>query len=408
MPQAASVDNYHDDANHHQVLHDETHGRGNYQPHPAKVNCCFRAPRPRPRPPKSPMPPIFPIADLSLRIGDLSLGISEMRLCLADMEWEIKDLARKRRITMTPDEFSERLWDFAVQVAELIERLPDTRVGRHVAGQLLRCGTSSAPNYDESRSAESSRDFVHKLGVATKEMRETRGWLRFIVKLKLPVDAPLPRLIDESEQLLRMLSKSVRTARRRRPPPNPPQSPNPQSPNPQCPPNPQSPMPPIFPIADLSLRIGDLSLGISEMRLCLADMEWEIKDLARKRRITMTPDEFSERLWDFAVQVAELIERLPDTRVGRHVAGQLLRCGTSSAPNYDESRSAESSRDFVHKLGVATKEMRETRGWLRFIVKLKLPVDAPLPRLIDESEQLLRMLSKSVRTARRRRPPPNP
>jgi hypothetical protein len=50
--------------------------------------------------------------------------------------------------------------------------------------------------------------------------------------------------------------------------------------------------------------------------------------------------------------------------------------------------------------------MRETRGWLRFIVKLKLPVDAPLTALIDESEQLLRMLSKSVRTARR--PPPNP
>jgi four helix bundle protein len=136
------------------------------------------------------------------------------------------------------------------------------------------------------------------------------------------------------------------------------------------------------------------------------DLEWGIKDFDRQRRITMTPDEFSERLWDFAVQVAELIERLPDTRVGRHVAGQLLRCGTSSAPNYDESRSAESRRDFVHKLGVATKEMRETRGWLRFIVKLKLPVDAPLTALIDESEQLLRMLSKSVRTARR--PPPNP
>jgi len=116
---------------------------------------------------------------------------------------------------MTPEDFSERLWDFAVDTVELIERLPDNRIGRHVAGQLVRCATSVAPNYDESRSAESKRDFIHKLGIATKEMRETRGWLRFIAKLRIPVDAPLARLIDESEQLLRMLSSSVRTARRR-------------------------------------------------------------------------------------------------------------------------------------------------------------------------------------------------
>jgi four helix bundle protein len=117
---------------------------------------------------------------------------------------------------MTPDEFSDRLWTFAVEVARLVEELPDTRVGRHVAGQLLRCGTSSAPNYDESRSAESRDDFVHKLSIAAKEMRESRGWLRFSAKFGLPVKAPRPRLIDESEQLLRMLTRSVQTAKRRR------------------------------------------------------------------------------------------------------------------------------------------------------------------------------------------------
>jgi four helix bundle protein len=117
---------------------------------------------------------------------------------------------------MTPDDFSERLWDFAVAVATLVEHLPDTRVGRHVAGQLLRCGTASAPNYDEGRSAESRRDFVHKLGIATKEMRETRGWLRFTTKLKmkLRLDQPLSCVIDESSQLLRMLSSSVQTAKK--------------------------------------------------------------------------------------------------------------------------------------------------------------------------------------------------
>jgi four helix bundle protein len=116
---------------------------------------------------------------------------------------------------MTADEFSERLWDFAVGIARLIEQLPDTRVGRHAAGQLIRSGTSSAPNYDEGCAAESRSDFVHKLGVATKEMRETRGWLKYIFKLKLLSNADLTLLINESEQLLRMLTKSVHTAKQR-------------------------------------------------------------------------------------------------------------------------------------------------------------------------------------------------
>src|SRR5262249_52219802 len=72
-------------------------------------------------------------------------------------------------------EFSERLWDLAAEVARLVESIPDTRVGRHVAGQLIRCGTSSAPNYDEACDAESRRDFAHKLALAAKEMRETSG-----------------------------------------------------------------------------------------------------------------------------------------------------------------------------------------------------------------------------------------
>jgi four helix bundle protein len=119
----------------------------------------------------------------------------------------------------------------------------------------------------------------------------------------------------------------------------------------------------------------------------------------------MTADEFSDRLWDFAVQVAEVVERVPDTRVGRHVAGQLVRCGTGSPPNYDEACVAESRRDFAHKLGIATKEMRETRGWLRFIVKTKMQPASVMAPLIDECQQLLRMLASSVHTAKRRNSP---
>ena len=58
------------------------------------------------------------------------------------------------RITMKPKEFSNRLWDFAARIGKVVDALPDTRLGRHVAGQLVRCGTSSAPNYDEGCAAE--------------------------------------------------------------------------------------------------------------------------------------------------------------------------------------------------------------------------------------------------------------
>ncbi len=112
---------------------------------------------------------------------------------------------------MRAEEFSNRLWDFAARIGKLVDALPDTRMGRHVAGQLVRSGTSSAPNYDEARSAESPADFVHKLGIATKEMRETFGWLRFTIRAELLPSTKVELLVDESEQLLKMLTKSVKT-----------------------------------------------------------------------------------------------------------------------------------------------------------------------------------------------------
>jgi len=114
---------------------------------------------------------------------------------------------------MNADEFSERLWDFAAEVALFVEMLPDTRVGRHVVSQLLRSGTSPAPNYDEACVAESRRDFAHKVAVAAKEMRESRGWIRFSAKAKLVEWKQIHSLVDEAGQLLRMLAKSAQTAR---------------------------------------------------------------------------------------------------------------------------------------------------------------------------------------------------
>jgi len=115
---------------------------------------------------------------------------------------------------MKPNELSERLWDFAARVGKMVDALPDTRLGRHVAGQLLRCGTSPGPNYDEGRAAESKADFVHKIGMVLKELVETSGWLRFVVKTGLLKQRKVAALIDEAGQLEKIIAASRLTARR--------------------------------------------------------------------------------------------------------------------------------------------------------------------------------------------------
>ena len=68
------------------------------------------------------------------------------------------------------DDIEERLIDFAVRVIRVSKALPETPEGRHISGQLLRSGTSPAPNYGEARSAESKKDFLHKLKIVLKEL----------------------------------------------------------------------------------------------------------------------------------------------------------------------------------------------------------------------------------------------
>ena len=122
----------------------------------------------------------------------------------------------------------------------------------------------------------------------------------------------------------------------------------------------------------------------------------------------MKPSELSERLWRFAARVGKVVDALPETRLGRHVAGQLVRCGTSSAPNYDEGCAAESKADFIHKMSIALKEMKETRGWLRYVVIAELLPQKRVAAVLDECEQLCKILAQSVLTAKNRRSPPPP
>ena|SRR5437867_3622956 len=112
------------------------------------------------------------------------------------------------------DDLQDRLVDFAVRIINLASRLPKTPAGRHVAGQILRSGTSPAPNYGEARAAESQADFVHKLHVSLKELNETAIWLQMIEKSRMIEAQQLADLIEENRQLSRILTSSIKTTSR--------------------------------------------------------------------------------------------------------------------------------------------------------------------------------------------------
>ena len=109
----------------------------------------------------------------------------------------------------------ERLLLFGVRVLRLIDAMPETAAGKHVGKQVLRSGTSPAPNYAEARAAESDADFVHKLKIALKELNETHIWLRMMNLAELVKAGSLEDLIDENKQLCRILAATIRTTKER-------------------------------------------------------------------------------------------------------------------------------------------------------------------------------------------------
>jgi len=118
----------------------------------------------------------------------------------------------------------------------------------------------------------------------------------------------------------------------------------------------------------------------------------------------MTPRELEDRLIDFAVEMITITEGLPSTPAGKHVAIQLLRSGTSPAPNYAEAQGAESTRDFVHKIKIGLKELRETMVWLKIISRKSMAPSADVERAKDECNQLIAIFVASTKTADKRLP----
>src|SRR5205807_7066308 len=112
-------------------------------------------------------------------------------------------------------DLEDRLLEYAATVIRLVEELPKTRAGNHVAAQLLRSGTSPLPNHGEAESAESPADFVHKLKVCLKELRETKRWLRLVVRVPMLSSSVVDSLLQETIELIRIFAASIRTAERR-------------------------------------------------------------------------------------------------------------------------------------------------------------------------------------------------
>jgi four helix bundle protein len=117
---------------------------------------------------------------------------------------------------MTPQELEDRLIDFAVLIIDVVELLPQTKAASHIAGQLVRSGTSPAPNYAEARGAESSSDFSHKLKISLKELRESLVWLKILARKGLGDSSSVSSALNECDELIAIFVSSTKTNDQRR------------------------------------------------------------------------------------------------------------------------------------------------------------------------------------------------
>ena len=120
-----------------------------------------------------------------------------------------------KNVQSLADDLEERLVDFAVRIIKLAASLPKSPAGKHVAGQIMRSGTSPAPNYGEARGAESHADFVHKVRIVLKELNETSIWLRIINLSNMLPKSLIIDIAGENKELCRIFASTLATARRR-------------------------------------------------------------------------------------------------------------------------------------------------------------------------------------------------
>lgn len=112
----------------------------------------------------------------------------------------------------SPNQLEERLIEFASGIIDLAESLPNTPAGKHLGGQILRSGTSPALNYGEAQAAESRSDFIHKIKICLKELRETNVCLKLIARRGWFPEEHFHSLLNESNELVAIFTKSAKTA----------------------------------------------------------------------------------------------------------------------------------------------------------------------------------------------------
>ena len=110
-------------------------------------------------------------------------------------------------------ELEMRIVCFGSDIVRISAKLTATPEGKHIANQILRCGTAAAANYGEARGAESRKDFIHKLRIVLKELNETASWLQLIAKSSLLPSDMISGVLAENRELCRIIAASIKTAR---------------------------------------------------------------------------------------------------------------------------------------------------------------------------------------------------
>ena len=112
-------------------------------------------------------------------------------------------------------DLEDRLIDFVLNIDDIVEKLPNRRLGNYIAGQMIRSGTSPALNYGEAMGAESMNDFIHKMKVILKELRETFVCLKIIKRKPLVENLDIiESAYQENNELISIFVKSIQTAKK--------------------------------------------------------------------------------------------------------------------------------------------------------------------------------------------------
>ncbi len=111
-------------------------------------------------------------------------------------------------------DLEDRFIEYVIEISTIVDNIDNSKLGNHISGQLIRSGSSPALNYGEAQSAESRKDFVHKLKIILKELKESRICLKIIQRKPLISDiTKLIPIMKETEELIAIIYKSIETAK---------------------------------------------------------------------------------------------------------------------------------------------------------------------------------------------------